>query len=116
VVESCRVYFRDRAGIEHAAYVSAVDRYHAFGLAMHEMRRCAWCHPDYREVQRLTIERLDRPKKGAVPRERIAVTRDEFETWLNDATKPRDKLREYLLMLLGRIEPDRDFKRGIKAR
>ncbi len=28
----------------------------------------------------------------------------------------RDKLREYLLMLLGRIEPDRDFTRGVKAR
>jgi len=107
------VYFRDRGGVEHGVYVNAVNRYHAFALGMREMRHCSWCNPDYREVQRLSIQRLDRPKKGAPPAERIVVTRDEFEKWLT--AEPQDKLREYILMLLGRIEPDRDFKRGIKA-
>ena len=94
--------------------MNAVNRYHAFALGMCEMRRCSWSHPDYRGVQQLSIQRLDRPKKGAASYERIKVTRDEFEVWLN--AEPRDKLREYLLMLLGRIEPDRDFTRGVKAR
>ncbi len=81
---------------------------------MREMRKCTWCHPDYREVLQLSIQRLDRLNKGPAQYERIKVTRDEFEVWLN--AEPRDKLREYLLMLLGRIEPDRDFTRGVKAR
>ncbi len=109
------MFFRDRDGVEQGIYVNAVNRYHAFALGMREMRHCDWRHPDCREAQQLSIQRLDRAKAGgAFPR--ITVTRDEFETWLNDSSKPRDKLREYLLMLLGRIEPDRDFKRDKRAR
>ena len=117
LMKSCRVYYREPGGVEHRIFVSAVNRYHAFGLAMHEIRRRSWCGVDCSEIGGISIERLDLPKKSA-PAERIAVTRDEFERWLNDPAHPpeRDRLRRYLMMLLGRIEPDRDFKRELKAR
>lgn len=115
-MRSCRVSFRDRQGIDHSVTLQALHRYHAFGLAMFQLRKCAWCHPDYREVQRLVIEVLDRDSPRR--REKIVLTRDEFETWLaqkhpNGLT---DGTRRYLLMLLGRIPPDRDFKRGMTWR
>ena len=115
-MKSCRVYYRDPGGVERRIFVSAVNRYHAFGLAMNEIRRRSWCSIGCAEIDGMSIERLDLPKKSAV--ERIPVTRQEFETWLNDPAHPpeRDRLRRYLLMLLGRIEPDRDFKRELKAR
>lgn len=112
-VRSCRVYFRDRQSVEHGVYVQAVNRYnHAFGLAMHGLRRCSWCHPDYHDVERMTIELLDR--KGT---RRIEVTREQFEGWLGVPPPALgDKLREHLMMLLGRIEPSRDFRRSITSR
>ena len=112
---SCRVYYRDRSGVEHGVYVNAINRYHAFALGMHEMRRCSWCRVDCREVDRMFIQRLDRPKRGGFP-ERIVVTREEFENWLEAVPQDRDRPRKYVLILLGRMEPDRDFKRGLTAR
>lgn len=113
-MQDCRVYFRDRSGIEHGAKVHAVNRYHAFGLAMAEMKKCSWCNPDFREVQKMTVQILDGPLKGR----RVVVTREQFEEWLKTKPGPgeSDRQREYLLMLLGRIEPSRDFKRGMAAR
>lgn len=80
---------------------------------MHRMKQCSWCNPDYREVHRMAIQILDGPHKW----KRLVVEREQFEAWL--AAKPApgesDRLREYLKMLLGRIEPSRDFKRGIAS-
>src|SRR5215469_1710421 len=42
LMRSCRVYYRD-GGVERQVFVSAVNRYHAFALAMQEMRRQGWC-------------------------------------------------------------------------
>jgi hypothetical protein len=113
-VQSCRVSFRDRQGIEHSVYVKAANRWHAFGVAMHEMRQCSWCNPDYREVQRMTVQILDGPHKW----KSVVVVREQFEAWLE--MKPvqgaTDRLREYLKMLLGRIPPSREFKKGMSAR
>jgi hypothetical protein len=67
--------------VEHGVYVNAVNRYHAFALGMHEMRRCSWCRVDCREVDRMFIQRLDRTKRGPLP-EQIPVLREEFENWL----------------------------------
>jgi hypothetical protein len=113
-MKTCRVSFRDRQGIEHSVTVQAVHRYHAFGLALHQLRRCSWCHPDYREVERLHIQLLEAGKL----RTPIVLTREEFERWLNttESGLRTDKARQYLLMLFGRIPPDRDFKRGMEVR
>jgi hypothetical protein len=109
-VQKCRVSFRDRQGIEHSVYLEAANRFHAFGRAMHEMRQCSWCNPDYREVQRMTIQILDGPLKGR----RMAVTREQFESWLGaePSAGESDRLRDYMKMLLSRIEPSRGFKKG----
>ena len=69
---------------------------------MHAMRKCTWCNPDYHDVQRMTVEVL------LGRRQRLVVTRDEFETWLGPPTLSGDKTREYHLILLGRMAPDRD--------
>jgi hypothetical protein len=113
-VKPCRVSFRDTQGVEHAARVQAINRYHAFGLAMHQMRRCQWSHPDYRGVQKMTVEILDEP----TVRKKIQVTRDEFESWMSveKSSEPEKRMKKHLRMLLGREEPDRDFKRGLTAR
>jgi len=43
------------------------------------------------------------------------LTTEQFQKWLvKDA--PSDKAKEYILMLLGRVPPSRDFVRGIKER
>jgi hypothetical protein len=43
------------------------------------------------------------------------ITLDEFQGWLGAPPRP-DRLRAYLMMLLRRIPPDRDFKRGLTVR
>lgn len=62
----------------------------------------------------MTVQILDGQLKGT----RVVVTREQFEDWLKE--KPTagesDRVREYLKMLLGRIEPSRDFKKGMTAR
>jgi hypothetical protein len=61
----------------------------------------------------MSIELLDGSHKGR----RIVVTRDEFEAWLNNPAHDRaEATREYLKMLLGRIPPSREFKKGMAAR
>jgi hypothetical protein len=113
-VPECRVSFRDRQGIEQSVYLKAANRWHAFGRAMYEMRQCSWCNPDYREVRKMTVQILG----GALKGRQVIVTREQFEKWL--ATKPvrgeSDRLRDYFPMLLGRIEPSREFKKGMAAR
>ena len=106
----CRVFFNDRRGIEHAVRLEAENRYVAFGLAMHSFKRgAAYCHPDYRDVQKLHVHVMDR---GTV-KYRLVVTREQFEQWLGPLNPASlDRTCKYLHMLLGRIEPDRDFKRG----
>lgn len=110
--KEARVCFRDRGGIEHAAVVRAKNRYHAFGLAMSLMRKCTWCHPDYHGVQQMSVEVLEPEKKW----QKVYVNRTQFEAWLAQPDKRDAKEREYVLMLLGRISPSRDFKRGTTAR
>ena len=111
-MRSCRVYYRDTANVEHAVYVQAVDRYHAYGLALHQLRQCSWCSPDAREVRKLWIQIVD---QGAM-KQRIPVTREEFEAWLAKPGASINSHQAYVRMLLGRDPPSRDFRRGIKAR
>lgn len=113
-MKTCRVSFRDLRSVEHSVVVEAAHRYHAFGLAMERMRQCSWCNPDYHEVERLTIQLLEGPNR----RQKIAVTRQEFEEWLSQKTvkAQTDRTRQFLLMLLGRIPPDREFKRFMADR
>lgn len=110
--KEARVCFCDSSGIEHAAVVRAKNRYHAFGLAMALMRKCTWCHPDYRGIQQMSVELLDPKKKWR----KVYVNRTQFEAWLAQPDKQDAKEREYVQMLLGRIAPSRDFKRGRSAR
>ncbi len=103
----CRVSVRDREGIEHIMTVNAPSRYHAFGLALKTLKRF---HGD--SVEKMTIQVM---QNGRPLYRRIYVTTEQFEKWLA-IDQPNDKFKEYILMLLGRIEPSRDFIRGIKAR
>jgi hypothetical protein len=46
---------------------------------------------------------------------RIRVTREQFEKWLGPPNPASlYKTRKYLPMLLGRMPPDRDFKKGFR--
>ena len=114
VVKDCRVYFRDRQGVEHGVPVCAINRYHAFGLGWHALSNCSWSNPNLGGVESLTIEifEIAKQKKPA----RIRVTRAEFENWLAKEPPQPGDVREYLMMLLKRIPPSRDFKNGVKAR
>ncbi len=47
---------------------------------------------------------------------KVVATREEFEAWLNQAGSVDERKRTWLKMALGRMEPDRDFKRGIGRR
>src|SRR5687768_1925216 len=91
----CRVSFRDGAAVTHSVIVSAVNRYHAFGLALNEMRRCSWANAD--QVDKMTVELMNTRWR------RLVVTREEFDAWLGtpeDAQMKGDRLRLHLLMLL----------------
>jgi hypothetical protein len=110
-VASCRVFFNDHRGIEHAVRLEAENRFVAFGLALHKFKQCGCCHPDYRDVQQLQVHVLD----GYKVRYRIRVTREQFEKWLGPPSPASlDQTRKYLQMLLGRMPPDRDFKKGFR--
>ena len=107
----CRVSFRDRAAVTHSVIVSAVNRYHAFGLALNEMQRCSWSNAD--QVDKMTIELMNARWR------RIVVTREQFDAWLGtsrDAQRKKDRLRLHLLMLLRRMPPDRNFQRWLSRR
>ena len=107
----CRVSFRDRAAVTHSVMVSAVNRYHAFGLALNELRRCSWSNAD--QVDKMTVELMNTRWR------RLVVTREEFEAWLGnpeDAQMKGDRLRLHLLMLLKRIPPDREFQSWMNGR
>jgi hypothetical protein len=111
MMASCRVFFHDHRGIEHAVYLEAENRYVAFGLALHRFKQSSCCHPDYRDIQKLHVHVLD----GSKVKYRIGVTREQFEQWLGPPNRASfDKTRTYLQMLLGRMEPDRDFKKGFR--
>lgn len=80
---------------------------HAYGLALKTMQRYTGD-----SVEKMTIQVLH----GGNPiYRRIVVTSEKFEAWLA-LDEPLDRVKQYTLMLLGRIPPDRDFTRGIKAR
>lgn len=101
--------------MEHGVYVNAVNRYHAFAVAMRELTNCSWSKPDS-NVQELQMELLDKKPTGG-RRQRIFVTRDQFEAWLGMSIGVgTDRLRDHIKMLLGRMPPDRDFKRAIQER
>lgn len=110
-MKACRVSFHDRGGVEHSVPVKAVNRYHAFGLALHALRRCSWSHPDHHGVESMVVQ-IEEPRD----RRRFSVTREAFEKWLASMPAGGDKVREYVLMLLGRMEPSREFKRGNSGR
>jgi hypothetical protein len=87
-----------------------VNRYDAFGRAPFQMRRCSWSDADSFGVERMTVALLSKDKG-----QRIVVTVMNLRSgWRGPPSN--DRLREYLMMLLGRIEPSRDFKRGLQAR
>jgi hypothetical protein len=113
-MKDCRVYFRDTSGVEHGVPVTALHRYHAYGLALAALRKCPWSNPNAGSVDKLHIELIE----GTQRKPRITVTRQEFETWLSqhESIVRDQRQREYIKMLLGRIEPDRDFKRGLRER
>jgi hypothetical protein len=103
----CQVHFTDRQGVTHSVNVRATNRYQAFGLALHVMRQCSWSQPDYAEVLKMTVELQD-----TKPHRRIVVDRKQFEEWISQPRIESDRPRRYVAMLLGRMEPDREFKRG----
>jgi hypothetical protein len=106
-VKLCRVFYRDRAGVEHSVLVEAVNRYHAFALALVKMGRCSWSNTDYSGVEQLTVQVLEGANR------RVLVTREHFEAWLGPPLPlMTDKLKESIMMLLKRIPPSRDFKAG----
>ena len=91
--------------------VSAVHRYHAFGLALEEMKRCSWSNAD--TIDKMTVELMNTRWR------RIVVTREQFDAWLGtpeDAQRKRDRLRLHILMLLRRMPPDRNFQRWLSRR
>jgi hypothetical protein len=106
-VRDCRVYFRDRQGVTHSVDVKAANRHQAYGLALNRMRQCTWSHPEYGGVEEMTIELRD-----TTPFQRIVVTREQFEQWIGQPGIESDRPRRYVAMLLGRMEPDREFKRA----
>jgi hypothetical protein len=111
IVASCRVFFHDHRGIEHAVYLEAENRFVAFGLALHKFKQSGCCHPDYRDVQQFQVHVMD----GQRVKYRLGVTREQFETWLGPPNAVSlDRTRKYLNMLLGHMAPDRDFKRGFR--
>jgi hypothetical protein len=103
----CRVSFRDRQGVEHSVSVNAPSRYHAFGLALPALRQFGGG-----SVERMSVQVL---QNGKPLYRQIHVTMEQFDKWLI-LRSPADKLKEYILMLLGKIPPSRDFKRGMAAR
>jgi len=107
VSRDCRVHFTDLKGVTHSVNVRAVNRFHAFRLALHAMRQCTWSQPDYVEVLRMTVELQD-----AKPHQRTVVTRDQFEEWTSRPHIESDRPHRYVAMLLGSMEPDREFKHG----
>ena len=107
----CRVSFRDRAAVTHSVIVSAVNRYHAFGLAVNEMRRCSWANAD--QVDKMTVELMNTRWR------RLVVTREEFDARPGspeDAQMKGDWLRLHRLMLLKRMPPDREFQSSMNGR
>lgn len=109
----CCVSFVDRAGIKHSVTVSAVNRYHAFGLALNKMKDCSWSDPASRGVEKMTVELID-TRWG-----KMVVTSRAFESWLGtpeSARKKGDPLKLFLLMLLQRMPPDRAFQDWLQSR
>jgi hypothetical protein len=104
----------ERPALKRLIADKAVCRLHSFGLALHQLRRCSWTHPDHSGVQRMTVEVLERWS----PQQRIAVAKKDFDAWLETKQESfhEEKARKYLRMLLGLDQPDRDFKRGLHAR
>jgi hypothetical protein len=106
--EECKVSLRDAAGIEHTVNVRAINRYHAFGLALAKMKQCSWSNPEHRDLNRMGVELIQTGKKWR----RVYVTAAQFEAWLAQRDSTAQKHRDYVKMLLGRIPPDREFKKG----
>ncbi len=110
-LRDCRVSFRDHVGITHSAIVNAVNRYHAFGLALNEMWRCSWSNAD--TIDKMTVELMNTRWR------RIVVTREQVNVWLGmpeHAQRKKDRLRLHLLMLLRRMPPVRNFQRWLSRR
>jgi hypothetical protein len=108
--EECRVMVRDAAGIEHTVTVRAINRFHAFGLALAKMKQCSWSNPANRDLNRMAVELIQTGKRWR----RVYVTTAQFETWLAQPDTASQRHREYVKMLLGRTPPDRDFKNGMR--
>ena len=88
-----------------------MNRYHAFGLALNEMRRCSWSDVD--QVDKMTVELMNSRWR------RLVVTCEEFDAWLGtpeDIIGNSDPLKRFLLMLLKRMPPDRDFQSWMNGR
>ena len=124
-VKDCRVRHRDREGVHHGVSLRAVNRYHAFGLATHRLRKCSWCNPDYNDV-----EHHDGGMVRRVGDAQSDCSADEFEGWLNApqvrAAEPgreylaklqkSDPVRDEVQMLLGRMSASRDFQDGFRSK
>ena len=110
--EDCKVTLRDAAGIEHSVTVRALNRYHAYGLALAKMRQCSWSNPEYRDANHMAVELIQTGKRWR----RVYVTAAQFEGWLEQRDNTLQRHRDYVKMLLGRMPPDRNLKKGLSAR
>ncbi len=108
--EECKVTLRDTAGIEHTVTVRAINRYHAFGLALAKMKQCSWSNPEHHGPCRMAVELIQTGKKW----HRIYVTSAQFEAWLAQQDSRGARHRDYVKILLGRTPPDRDFKNEMR--
>jgi len=84
VLRECRVFFRDRASVEHAVYVKAANRYHAFGLALNQIRGCSWSNQED-SIDKMAVELMNTCWR------KFVVSRKQFEAWIGT---PEDALRK----------------------
>ena len=86
------------------------NRYHAFGLAMNQMRRCSG-NDQKDAVDKMVVEWMNTRWR------KLVVKRKQFEVWIGtpeDALRKGDQLKLHLLMLLKRMPPDREFQRWLQ--
>lgn len=108
--EECKVSLCDAAGIEHSVTGRAVNRYHAYGLALAKMRQCSWSNPEHRDTGRMAVELIQTGKRWRP----VYVTAAQFEAWLVQRDDAGQRHCDYVKMLLGRTPPHREFKNGMR--
>jgi hypothetical protein len=89
--EECKVTLRDGAGIELTCTVRAINRCHAFALALPKMKQCSWSDPEHRDLNRMAIELIQTGKKWRC----VYVTAARSEAWLAQNESSAQKHRDY---------------------